>query len=206
MATRESPEIREGEILNACEKLYEKRCIKAMTIKDISEETSFSRPSIYNYFHSVEEIFFRLFEREYLLWCDDLEKIDSERTAPEDLPRKLVRSLENRKLMLRLLSDNIYGILYSIENSSRIERQISFERSYIKSIAIFDSVLKKTFPGRSDTEREKMRNVSFCFLEGIYTYAAVTPYQIGIMKIAGMEFEKRSIFEIALEGFEVILR
>ncbi|MBQ7671297.1 MAG: TetR/AcrR family transcriptional regulator, partial [Clostridia bacterium] len=61
MSTRESPQVREEEILNACEKLYERMNFKEITIKEIGAETSFSRPSIYNYFQTKEEIFLKLF-------------------------------------------------------------------------------------------------------------------------------------------------
>ncbi len=206
MAARKSPEIREEEILGACEKLYEKKCIKNMTIKDISEETSCSRPSIYNYFNSVEEVFFRLFEREYLFWCADLEKIEAGTTDACGLPEKLAASLAERKLMLRLIADNIYGVLYAMGENSRQERQISFEKAYGKSLSLFDSILKKAFPDRSDPERKKMRDLAFEFLHGIHIYASVTPYQVEVMKIAGVNFEEKSIYERALEGYEIILR
>ena len=59
---------RREEIVNACEKLYETVSFREITLKTISEETSFSRPSIYNYFSTKEEIFLALFAREYDRW------------------------------------------------------------------------------------------------------------------------------------------
>ena len=56
---------RREEIINACEKLYQTLSFKDITLKDISKETSFSRPTIYNYFQTKEEIFLALYEREY---------------------------------------------------------------------------------------------------------------------------------------------
>ena len=129
MPTRETPEVREEEILNACEKLYEEMNFRDVTIKEISARTSCSRPSIYNYFQTKEEIFLRLFEREYLLWCEDLEKIGSRAVKAEELAEKLARSLEKRKLMLKLLAVN----LYDMEENSRIERLVSFKKAYGKA-------------------------------------------------------------------------
>ena len=51
---------RREEIIAACEKLYQTMSFKEITLKDISVETSFSRPSIYNYFQTKEEIFLAL--------------------------------------------------------------------------------------------------------------------------------------------------
>ena len=45
------------EIINACEKLYGTMSFREITLKDISSITSFSRPTIYNYFETKEEIF-----------------------------------------------------------------------------------------------------------------------------------------------------
>ena len=55
-----SPELtasRKEEIVNACEKLYQIMSFKEITLKEISVETSVSRPSINNYFQTKEEIF-----------------------------------------------------------------------------------------------------------------------------------------------------
>ena len=56
---------RKSEIIAACEALYRTKGSREVTIKDISTETSFSRPSIYNYFETKEEIFLALLTREY---------------------------------------------------------------------------------------------------------------------------------------------
>ena len=50
-------ERRPEEIMAACKKLYRKKKLREISIKDISSETSLSRPAIYNYFDTKEEIF-----------------------------------------------------------------------------------------------------------------------------------------------------
>ena len=61
--SEELTEQRKDEIIEACARLYETKGFKEITIKDISAETSFSRPSIYNYFETREEIFLALLTR-----------------------------------------------------------------------------------------------------------------------------------------------
>ena len=56
---------RREEIIAACRKLFQSMSYKEITIKEIAEETSFTRPSIYNYFETKEEIFLALFQKEY---------------------------------------------------------------------------------------------------------------------------------------------
>ena len=73
-----TPEIiaqRREEIVNACEQLYQTMSFKDITLKEIGNVTSFSRPTIYNYFHTKEEIFLALYEREYDRWNAELESI-----------------------------------------------------------------------------------------------------------------------------------
>ena len=66
---------RREEIVNACEALYQTMSFKDITLKEIGSVTSFSRPTIYNYFQTKEEIFLALYEREYDRWNTALEAI-----------------------------------------------------------------------------------------------------------------------------------
>ena len=202
MPTRETPQVREEEILNACEKLYETMNFRDVTIKEISAETSCSRPSIYNYFQTKEEIFLRLFEREYLHWCDELEKIDADGAKADELPEKLARSLEKRRLMLKLLAVN----LYDMEENSRIERLVSFKKAYGRSVELFDGILKKAFPDKTDKERRQTLLAALQFLHGVYPYAHATPKQIEAMDAVGIKHDNGSIYELSLIGLTMILK
>ena len=66
---------RREEILAACRKLYETRSFKEITLKEIGQQTSFTRTSIYNYFETKEEIFLALFQREYELFAAELDAL-----------------------------------------------------------------------------------------------------------------------------------
>ena len=202
MPTRETPEVREEEILDACEKLYEKMNFRDVTIKEISSETSCSRPSIYNYFQTKEEIFLRLFKREYLLWCDDLEKIGTDGVKAEGLPEKIARTLEKRELMLKLLAVN----LYDMEENSRIERLVSFKKAYGKSVELFDRILKKAYPDKTDKERRQTLVAALQFLHGVYPYSHATPKQIEAMDMVGIRNDNGNIYELSLAGLKMILK
>ena len=202
MATREPAAVREEEILNACEKLYRTMNFRDVTIKEIGAETSFSRPSIYNYFQTKEEIFLRLFEREYLTWCEDLAAITADEVPADALPEKLARSLEKRELMLKLLAVN----LYDMEENSRIERLVSFKKAYGKSVELFDEILKNAFPTKTDKERRQTLVAAFQFLHGVYPYAHATPKQIEAMDTAGVPHDPKTVYELSLVGLKMILK
>ncbi len=59
---------RREEIINACQRLYRTMSFKEITLKEIENSTSFSRPTIYNCFKIKEEIFLALYTREYDRW------------------------------------------------------------------------------------------------------------------------------------------
>ena len=103
-----SPELtnaRKEEIIAACRKLYETMSFKDITIKEIGQQTSFTRTSIYNYFETKEEIFLALFAQEYDLFTEDLDGLcgRSGKLSLEELASELARALERRPLMLKLL-------------------------------------------------------------------------------------------------------
>ena len=193
---------RREKIVSACEKLYQTMSFREITLKEIGNEVPFSRPTIYNYFQTKEEIFLALFEREYRTWTKDLEKIGKKDINNEELAEAVAKSLEKRALMLRLLSVN----LYDMEENSRIERLVEFKKAYCKSVETFDVLLQKTLPNQDEEERRETLVTAFEFIHGVYPYAHATKKQIEAMKEAGCRYDKKSIYELSLPGLKKILK
>ncbi len=192
-----TPEIvaqRREEIVNACEKLYQTKSFKEINLKEIGEVTSFSRPTIYNYFHTKEEIFLALFEREYDRWNAELETIlnSDQSCTRKQLADKIAGSLERRAQLLRLLSMNNFDM----EENSREEMLASFKRAYGRSLDLFRSILDKYCPEMSAEEAKAVMYVFFPFMFGIYPYAEVTEKQKKAMEDAEVEYIYHSIYEI----------
>ncbi|MBQ6315855.1 MAG: TetR family transcriptional regulator [Mogibacterium sp.] len=195
-----TPEIiaqRREEIVGACEQLYQTMSFKDITLKEISNVTSFSRPTIYNYFHTKEEIFLALFEREYDRWNADLEKIlNSEKDySCQELAEQIAKSLERRAQLLKLLSMNNFDM----EENSREELLASFKRAYGQSLKLFREILGKHCSGMSEAEAEQVMYIFFPFMFGIYPYAEVTAKQKEAMKQAEIDYKYQSIYEITYD-------
>ena len=185
---------RREEIISACEKLYQTMSFKEITLKEIGNETSFSRPAIYNYFQTKEEIFLALYELEYKRWNKDLEKI-LEEEAPlsrAQVAERIARSLEKREQLLKLLSMNNYDM----EANSRPELLTTFKAAYGRSMDNIRSILSRFCPEISGDERETFIYVFYPFMFGIYPYARVTEKQSAAMKDAQIDFTEHSIYEI----------
>ena len=185
---------RREEIISACEKLYQTMSFKEITLKEIGNETSFSRPAIYNYFQTKEEIFLALYELEYRRWNRDLEKILAEETplSRAQVAERIARSLEKREQLLKLLSMNNYDM----EANSRPELLTTFKAAYGRSMANIRGILARFCPEISGGERETIIYVFYPFMFGIYPYARVTEKQSAAMKDAQIVFTEHSIYEI----------
>ena len=194
---------RKDEIINACEELYKTKSFKEITLKDISEKTTFSRPSIYNYFQTKEEIFLALFKREYEKWIKDLENIymKNDKLEKQEFAKQIALSIERREQLLKLLSMN----MYDMETNSRMEQLIDFKRSYGKSIKSIKKCLDKFFKNMNEEEKEKFIFSFFPLMYGIYPYTCVTIKQKEAMKNAEVPFKFFSIYEMVYESIIKLL-
>lgn len=192
-----TPEIvaqRREEIVGACEQLYQTMSFRDITLKEIGNVTSFSRPTIYNYFHTKEEIFLALYEREYDRWNADLEEIRSseQNYSVQQLADLIAKSLERRAQLLKLLSMNNYDM----ESNSREELLVSFKRAYGQSLQNFRMILERHCSWLSDADVQQIVYIFFPFMFGIYPYAEVTAKQKEAMAQAEVDYTYQSIYEI----------
>ncbi len=199
---KETIDKRREEIMDACEKLYETMGFQSINIKIISTETSFSRPSIYNYFQTKEEIFLGLLTREYKKWNDALKSI-IERNADMDedaLARAIAKSMEERKTLLKISAMN----LYEIEENSRQALLVDYKRTFKNSIELFDECLKKHLKV-SDQKSEQIRYAFFPYMYGIYPYSYPTDKQISAMDEVKLSHLDVTIYEMTYQFLKLIL-
>ncbi|MBQ9227914.1 MAG: TetR family transcriptional regulator [Eubacterium sp.] len=185
---------RKEEIINACEKLYQTMSFKDITIREIGNVTSFTRTSIYNYFHTKEEIFLALYEREYDRWNDELQSIlkNNKQLTTEALAGAIAASLQNRVQLLKLLSMNNYDM----EANSRLELLVSFKKAYGASMQNIRQLLEKFCPDMTENDIQNFIYVFFPFMFGIYPYAAVTDKQKEAMSKAEIDYLYQSVYDI----------
>ena len=182
------------EIVDACEHLYQTMSFKEITLKEISKITSFSRPTIYNYFETKEEIFLALFKREYDRWNENLTVIfeENEQLTKVQLAEKIAESLAERQQLLKLLSMNNYDM----EANSRQELLTSFKESYGNSLRRMSMLLTKFCPDMSVTDIQNFSYIFFPFMFGIYPYTTVTEKQKAAMEEAGVNYVYQTVYEL----------
>ncbi len=192
-----SPELterRKNEILDACERVYRAQGFYGVTIKEISAETSFTRPAIYNYFESKEEILLGILTREYDVWCDELEKVAClvGKMSRRELAERLALTLRDREILLRIQNMN----LFEIEQNSRIERLAEFKRRYQRSVSALAGILRSYRGEADESECTEFCEVFSAFLFGVYPFAFHTEKQLKAMELAGVRREEPSITEM----------
>ena len=202
-----SPELtnaRKEEIIAACRKLYETMSFKDITIKEIGQQTSFTRTSIYNYFETKEEIFLALFQQEYELFAEDLDGLCAreEKLSPDELASALAQALDRRPLMLKLLSMN----LYDMEANSRMGRLVEFKTAYGESSAAVNRCLRKFVPALDEQGRQTFLYAFLPFVYGLYPYTIVTDKQRLAMDKAGITFTYMSTYEMAYTFIRTLLK
>ena len=183
-----------NEIINACEQLYQTMSFREITLKEIGTITSFSRPTIYNYFQTKEEIFLALFQREYDRWNEDLAAIldENEKLTKAELSDKIAASLAGRDQLLKLLSMNNYDM----ESNSRQEMLTAFKQSYGQSMQLMSMLLEKFCPDMSAADIQDFIYTFYPFMFGIYPYTAVTEKQSAAMKEAGIHYVNHTVYEL----------
>ena len=194
---------RREEIIAACRKLFQSMSYKEITIKEIAEETSFTRPSIYNYFETKEEIFLALFQAEYEAFAEELNLLCEERESlsPDELASALAQALDRRPMLLKLLSMN----LYDMEENARLERLVEFKTAYRDFISAVDHCLQKFCPTLGEKSRQTFLYSFLPFMFGLYPYTMATDKQKAAMEKAGIAYAPVSTYELAYAGIRVLL-
>lgn len=201
--SKELTKARKDEIVNACAELYDKMPYKEITPGKISELTSFTRTSIYNYFKTREEIFLALLQREYEEWTRALTALAESKTAldADGFAREIALSLSCRGRMFKLLSVNIY----EIEAESREENLVLFKRAYGAAIEALRACLRRFFPALEKKDEEVFVYAFLPFLFGVYPYAHATQKQISAMQKAGVEVPSLSEFSLVSDFLKALL-
>lgn len=205
--SEELTQARKNEIINACAELYETKNFKDVTLKDIGAKTSFTRTLIYYYFHTKEEIFLALLQREYEAWIEDLSAMrrDHQKMTVNQFAEELAHSLERRSRLLKLMSMNHYDM----EANSRMENLVAFKTAYGNSMRAVTCCLEKFFPRMTVSDMQGFIYAFFPFMFGIYPYTVVTDKQKEALNLAQANYVFLSIYEITrsvvvklLQGFE----
>lgn len=178
---------RQEEIINACYSLYKNGKYDDITFGKISEMTSISRPSIYNYYISREEILLDVLEKEYFKWYENFKNKFNEniRLNKKDLCDLLIKSFDGFDMFLKLLS-----IQYSIiEKNCSFEKLTQFKMNTQSVMNSLENVVSKTFSRSNPENRTTFVLSIFSVVGSLYEMCNPNETQIKAMKIANRDYK-----------------
>ena len=174
-----------------------------ITFGKISEMTSISRPSIYNYYITKEEILLDVLEKEYLKWYENFKNSFNEnfRLTKKDLSNLLINSFNNCNIFLRLLA-----IQYSIiEKNCSFEKLTQFKMNTQTILNSIESVVAKTFPRSTPNNRSTFISALFSSIGNLYEMCNSGDTQLKAMKIANREYQLPNFKDLSTLYIETLI-
>ena len=194
---------RQEEIINACYSLYSQGNYDDITFGKISEMTSISRPSIYNYYITREEILLDVLEKEYFKWHENFKNSfdENSRLNKKDLCDLLVNSFNGFDIFLRLLS-----IKYSIiEKNCSFEKLTQFKMNTQTILKSLETVVGKTFSRSTAESRSTFVLMIFSAIGNFFELCNSTETQFKAMKIANREYKVPNFQELSCKYIETLI-
>jgi AcrR family transcriptional regulator len=195
--TEEHKENRKQEIIDACEKIYKERGFTAVNIKEISTATSFTRPAIYSYFETKDEILLALLNREYTKWIASLEEAERQikQDDKEDTASLIAHTLDDREILLRIQNMN----LFEMEINCRVERLAEFKVLYRTVVETLTRIAQAYSPHSTEDEITRFCMNLNSFLFGVYPFVYHTEKQLKAMELADVPHYETTIFDMAYQ-------
>ncbi|MBQ3416695.1 MAG: TetR family transcriptional regulator [Ruminococcus sp.] len=193
--TEEHKENRKQEIIDACEKIYRERGFTAVNIKEISTATSFTRPAIYSYFETKDEILLALLNREYAKWISSLDEAEHriKQGDREDTASRIAHTLDGREILLRLQNMN----LFEMEINCRVERLAEFKALYRTAVETLTRIARAYSPHSTKDEITRFCINFNSFLFGVYPFVYHTEKQLKAMELADVPHFDTTVFDMA---------
>lgn len=179
---------RREEIIAACRKAYETKSVHQTKMSDIAKYVSFSRPTIYNYFETKEEVFLALFQTEFTRWAADLDAIQPTKpflsgTSSERAKRvseftaAVDASLAERQVVFRILSMNFHDM----QTRSRREHFAAFQNALLGAREAVVRAVARAFPSTTDADRAWFSDRVGACLFGSIPYTIVREQDVSMM-------------------------
>ncbi len=180
---KEQFEQRETDIINSAISIYEEHGFEEVTFSRISENTKFTRPTIYSYFKTKEEIMLRLTEiyLEKFVACFESKLSVDVKKDNEFVANTLTDSfLEVGEFI------HLYTVLYSIiEKNVSVEALAQFKRDVIGHQMTLASLIKSVYTNSSDEQIYNFLIFCLCFASGICPMSVESQLQREAIKLSG---------------------
>ncbi len=186
-------EERKDQIRQAAFELYQEGNLSAVTLTNIAKKTTFSRPTIYTYYKTREEILLDCLRCGMMFFRRDLEEcfLGKGLMTKEEYCRSLADWVLSHKIPLRL-----YSIHHTqLEPQSRYELLVAFNRESFHAFAVFTPILQYHCPANTAEDITFYVASLLFFFTSVYPLAAPSPIQLKALEEAGPPFKMPTLEE-----------
>ncbi|MDD2972568.1 MAG: TetR family transcriptional regulator [Lachnospiraceae bacterium] len=196
--TQEQIENRQNEIISACQKIYMDEGYEEVTLKKISDMTSFTRPALYSYYKSKEEIFLDILKEEFALWQADLTNrcADINEYSRELFCTILTDSMCERTTLLELLAVH----LNTIENNTRLERLVEFKKTVYHCFDTLTQIIDCFFPLKDESAKKEFFDLFITYLNGLYPHIFHSKIQKQAMELTGRPHMEKDLRQVCYQN------
>ncbi|MEZ7892665.1 MAG: TetR family transcriptional regulator [Candidatus Wallbacteria bacterium] len=184
--SEEQIQARIQEIVNAASIIYDSAGYEGLSFSAISEHTKFTRPNIYNYFKTKDEILLIIMKDDFksfvtsLIKSFKLNKLYSINEICEIWTNALIKHI-------RLL--DLYALLSTfIEKNVSIKALSEFKKEMAKLQSMLLSLISQLFPNSSDDNVMNFFYFQLTLAFGLYPASKMGKCQIEALKLAGVSY------------------
>lgn len=174
---------RQTEIMNACRTLFDRTGYDGVSIKAISEITSISRPSIYTYYKTKDEILLDILSGDLHSWITDVGKMirDKSPSSKEEFCSLFVDILMNYSRMIQL-SELLFNI---IEKNASLEKIIVFKKTFALGLQSLAKSFSTVFPEFTNEKLLQLIQQIIALVLGSYSMCNLTDKEKEAIKLSG---------------------
>ncbi len=179
---KEQFEQREADIINSAIAIYEEFGFEEVTFSKISEKTNFTRPTIYSYFKTKEEIMLKLTE----IYLGKFVICFKNKVIAEDVKdNKFIATAFTESFLDVGEFIHLYTVLFSvIEKNVSVEALSNFKKETFIHQAELVNIMKSVYTNSSDEEIYNFLIFCLCFASGICPMSVESEIQKEAIKLS----------------------
>lgn len=202
--TKEQFAERKERIVEIALKLYDESGYAAVSFSTISNLTSFTRPAIYSYFKSPDDVLLYALGREFSQINEVLARRLDEFSAltADEFAKLLHESFVAHPRLLKMLSIN-YSI---IENGCTDEDLAAFKSVIMQTFSLIGSYVEKFFENVTEEKKTDFEFMVMTYMASVYTLTHPSAKQTVAIKVNNDSFKVPEFEHLCLEGLKAFTR
>ena len=170
---KEQIEDRKKEILAAAERLFNEGGLEDVTFSRIAKDVSFTRQTIYTYYHTREEVLLALLGEKLEEFYGSLHTMFP---AGKLLTRKEFCKCVARHFIAHKETLRLFALRHTVlEENVRYENLVAFNRIMLKVFPTVKNILRQQCPGTDDTTFDTFTFTMISYFASIYPSLAPRP-------------------------------